>query len=68
MKAPVLYYLTELLFPRLCVVCGDKLIAQEQWICLHCLHHIPRTNYHLEPDNPVARLFYPKLRIRQLKG
>lgn len=63
MKAPVLYYLTELLFPRLCVVCGDKLIEQEQWICLHCLHHIPRTNFHLETDNPVARLFYGRVQI-----
>jgi ComF family protein len=63
MNTPILFYLTELLFPRLCVVCGDKLIEQEQWICLHCLHHIPRTNFHLEPDNPVARLFYGRVPI-----
>ena len=63
MKIPVLYYLTELIFPRLCVACGDKLIEQEQWICLHCLHHIPRTNYHLMPDNPVAQLFYGRVQI-----
>lgn len=53
----------ELFFPRLCVTCGDKLISQEQWICLHCLHHIPRTNFHLDPDNPVARLFYGRVKI-----
>ncbi|MBA4408673.1 MAG: phosphoribosyltransferase family protein [Bacteroidota bacterium] len=63
MNIPIIYYLTELLFPRLCVVCGDKLIEQEQWICLHCLHHIPRTNFHLESDNPVARLFYGRVQI-----
>jgi len=63
MKLPLLDYLVELLFPRLCVVCGDKLIEQEQWICLHCLHHIPRTNFHLEPDNPVSRLFYGRVNI-----
>jgi ComF family protein len=63
MKFRLLYYLTELIFPRLCVVCGDKLIEQEQWICLHCLHHIPRTNFHLTLDNPVARLFYGRSRI-----
>lgn len=63
MKIPLLQYLTELLFPRLCVVCGDKLIEQEQWICLHCLHHIPRTNYHQNPDNPVSRLFYGRVQI-----
>lgn len=63
MNSPILYYLTELIFPKLCVTCGDKLIEQEQWICLHCLHHIPRTNFHLEPENPVAQLFYGRVRI-----
>lgn len=63
MNTPILFYLTELLFPRLCVVCGDKLIEQEQWICLLCLHHIPRTNFHLEPDNQVARIFYGRVQI-----
>lgn len=61
--ASIFYYLTELLFPRLCVVCGDRLIEQEQWICLHCLHHIPRTNFHLEPDNRVEQLFYGRVKI-----
>ena len=63
MNISTLTYLTELLFPRLCVVCGDKLIEQEQWICLHCLHHIPRTNFHLNHDNPVAQLFYGRVEI-----
>lgn len=63
MKFQLLNYLTELLFPRLCVVCGDKLIEQEQWICLNCIHHIPRTNFHLDRDNPVARLFYGRVNI-----
>lgn len=63
MNSPILYYLAELIFPNLCVTCGDKLIEQEQWICLHCLHHIPRTNFHLEPENPVAQLFYGRVRI-----
>jgi ComF family protein len=64
MNSPILYYLTELLFPRLCVTCGDKLIEQEQWICLHCLHHIPRTNFHLQPENRVAQLFYGRVEIK----
>ena len=59
------FYLTELLFPRLCVVCGNRLIEQEQLICLHCLHHIPRTNFHVEAENPVARLFYGRVQVEQ---
>lgn len=63
MKIQLFDYLTDLLFPRLCVVCGDRLIDQEQWICLNCLHHIPRTNFHLAVDNPVARIFYGRVQI-----
>lgn len=65
MKILFLDYLTELLFPRLCVVCGDRLIEQEHWICLNCLHHVPRTNFHLSADNPVARIFYGRVQIEQ---
>jgi len=63
MKIQLFDYLTDLLFPRLCVVCGDRLIDQEQWICLNCLHHIPRTNFHLTVENPVARIFYGRVQI-----
>jgi len=63
MDLPVFTYLTELLFPRLCVVCGDRLIEQEEWICLHCLHHIPRTNFHLDPENQVNQLFYGRVQV-----
>lgn len=63
MKLPVLFYLQELLFPRLCVTCGDKLIEQENWICLHCLNHVPRTNFHNQRENKVAQLFYGRVKI-----
>lgn len=63
MKIPALFYLKELLFPRLCVSCGNRLIEQENWICLHCLHHIPRTNFHKHRDNKVAQLFYGRVEI-----
>jgi ComF family protein len=63
MNFSALNYFTELFFPRLCVVCGDKLIEQEHWICLHCLHHIPRTNFHLDRENRVAQLFYGRVQI-----
>jgi ComF family protein len=63
MRNSIVSCLTGLLFPRLCAVCGEVLIAQENWICLFCLHHIPRTNFHLSPDNPVSRLFYGRVQI-----
>jgi ComF family protein len=53
----------NLLFPDLCVVCGENLQKNEQHLCLNCLHEIPKTNYHLHPDNPVEKKFWGKAPI-----
>jgi ComF family protein len=33
----------------------------EDFLCTSCLLNLPRTNYHLLPDNPVERLFWGKI-------
>ncbi|MFT3751494.1 MAG: ComF family protein [Paludibacter sp.] len=53
----------NLLFPDLCLVCGVNLLRSEQHICFTCLHNIPKTNYHLVPDNPVEKRFWGKAQI-----
>ena len=53
----------NLLYPDLCVVCGENLIRQEQHICLSCLSSIPKTNYHLQPDNPIEKRFWGKVPV-----
>ena len=55
----------SLLFPRLCYACGNHLLRNENLICTECYVLIPRTNYHLEEDNPVARLFWGRCRIEK---
>ena len=55
----------SLLFPRLCYGCGNHLVRNESLICTECNVMIPRTNYHLEPDNPVAQLFWGRCRIEK---
>lgn len=55
----------ELFYPRLCVVCGQKLISGENSVCLKCLLHLPRSNFHNEPDNPMEQLFYGRVRIER---
>jgi ComF family protein len=47
-----------LLYPRVCYGCGNHLMRNEDIICTECLIEIPRTNYHLEQENPVSRLFW----------
>lgn len=55
----------SLLFPRLCLGCGDHLLRNEKLICTRCYISIPRTNYHLKSDNPVARLFWGRCLIEK---
>jgi len=52
--------LVRLFIPRHCVVCGLALRESEEVMCLQCNMELPRTNYHLQPDNPVERDFWGK--------
>lgn len=51
----------SLFYPRVCLACGNVLFRKEDTLCLECLYHLPKTNYHLEADNPVARQFWGKV-------
>ena len=55
--------LVDLIYPNLCFICGETLMKSESHICLTCLNNIPRTNYHLTPDNPVEKRFWGKVPI-----
>ncbi|MGA1977377.1 MAG: phosphoribosyltransferase family protein [Bacteroidales bacterium] len=57
--------LLSLLFPRLCYACGNHLMRNEYLICTECHILIPRTNYHLEENNPVAQLFWGRCKIEK---
>lgn len=54
----------NLFFPRLCVSCSRNLFNQEKIICIKCLFEIPKTNFHLYEDNPVAQLFWGRVNIQ----
>lgn len=53
----------SLVFPALCAACGDGLIKGEEDICTRCLFELPKTNYHLNDDNPVARLLWGRVNV-----
>ncbi len=53
----------ELFYPVLCVACGRKLVQQEKFLCLHCLHDLPRTNFHTIPENKVAQIFWGRVPV-----
>jgi ComF family protein len=55
--------LLDLLYPNLCVICNESLVRGEEMICFHCLHQMPKTNYHLEKDNAVEKRFWGKVPV-----
>jgi ComF family protein len=55
----------SLLFPRICYGCGMPLVRNESVICTECFISIPRTNYHLNPENPVSQLFWGRCLIEK---
>ncbi|RYZ94040.1 MAG: ComF family protein, partial [Sphingobacteriaceae bacterium] len=52
----------SLIFPKLCAACNGSLVKGEPVLCTDCLYNLPYTNFHLQPDNIVARQFWGKLK------
>lgn len=56
----------NLFFPSLCVCCQNRLVMGEQHICLSCINKLPKTDYHLQPDNKLEQFLagrFPFVRI-----
>ncbi len=44
----------ELLFPKVCLACGDELVPGEDFVCLHCMMDLPPTGLLGNPaHNPI---------------
>lgn len=55
--------LIALFYPRFCAGCNSSLVKGEDVLCLNCLADLPRTNYHLNCENPVFQQFAGRVRI-----
>jgi ComF family protein len=53
----------SLIFPSVCASCGKGLFKNEHCICTWCAFHLPRTNFHTDNDNPVAKIFWGRINI-----
>ncbi len=53
----------DLIYPRICNSCDASLLKNERVICTRCLHELPVTNYHLEPENAVKKIFYGRIQV-----
>jgi ComF family protein len=58
--------LASLFFPQLCVMCSNKLLAQEKIICLACLCKLPKTNNFNEPDNAPEKLMAGRIPFERI--
>ena len=58
--------LLDLISPRLCVVCGQRLTVSEEVICTKCNLHLPRTGFHRDPyENEMAKLFWHQIPVER---
>ena len=53
----------SLFFPTRCYACGEPLFKNESSICTHCQYHLPKTNFHFNNDNPVAKIFWGRINL-----
>jgi len=45
--------LQDAFFPEVCIVCKGLLFEKEAYVCLHCLHHMPRTDFFKRKENEL---------------
>ena len=58
-----LHSILNLFYPRVCAACGTVLLKDEETVCLKCRYTLPLTGYENHADNPVAEIFYGRVRF-----
>lgn len=54
--------LTDMLFPRACEVCGQRLALGDVVVCANCNRQLPRTYHQTDPyENEMAQLFWGRI-------
>jgi ComF family protein len=50
-----------LFYPNICASCSEPLVRNEHLLCTACRYELPRTNFHTDPDNEVAQIFWGRV-------
>lgn len=53
----------HLLFPHICLGCGNDILPRESSLCLRCLESMPETRFERYPHNPVENIFRGRLEL-----
>lgn len=56
----------NLCYPKLCAACHNTLVKHEDDICTACIIHLPKTNYHLDIENPLNKIFWGRVPIEMV--
>lgn len=66
MRKNILHQIIDLLFPRFCPICGNRLQGEEEIICMKCNLHLPRTDtWRLPYENEMAKMFWHQIPIEK---
>jgi len=58
-----LHDFVSLIWPKRCPGCGEKLHQKDEELCVFCQFAIPKIDFHLEQDNPIAAIFWGKVNL-----
>lgn len=54
----------SLFYPHLCLACVEEQPPTGEIICLQCQYQLPKTNYHLERENPFTERFWGRIPLQ----
>ncbi len=61
-------FLLDLVYPRVCEVCGRSLLGDEDVMCLHCLYGLPRMNVHNDNFNSIHKRLAGSVPVERAAG
>lgn len=61
MNTTQLRMLSGMLYPQLCYLCKTWLVPGEECLCLACTSALPRTQFRLQTNNPVEKIFHARI-------
>ncbi len=53
----------NLFYPNICQICDAELYKNQKILCTNCVNELPITNFHLDNENPVKKVFYGRVPI-----
>lgn len=58
----------SLFYPQVCFACGNSLFSNEEVICTFCRYHLPKTDFHKNKDNALAKSFWGRVNLENVSA